>query len=222
MAQPDIKPRPPEKKSSAEKSELVDLNAENGDHVEPPPPEVVEPDPEMSSEQSEQARKDYLLTRYWISARGYWGKSGGRLAWLFTIGLLILMKRDSATVYYLTGVFFPLAIGSVLLGVTQVFARMGIQRRWRAWLTGAVISRCRRAPPAPEQRDRPSLFLFAGTQGRLPACALLAWRRGNYLDLLLLGLLGFSIASLLTLGHIDLPGFGIEYLSHRYRGKRGD
>jgi putative ATP-binding cassette transporter len=44
-------------------------------------------------------------------------------------------------VYYLTAVFFPLAIGSVLVGVAQVFARMGIQRRWRAWLTHAVISR---------------------------------------------------------------------------------
>src|SRR6478672_7761487 len=163
MAKPDIKPKPPEKKSSAEKSELVDVNAENGDHVEPPPPEVVEPDPEMSPEQAEQARKDYLLTRFWISARGYWGKSSDRLAWLFTIGLLILIvanvgfqyginvwnraifdaieKRDSATVYYLTGVFFPLAIGSVILAVAQVFARMTIQRRWRAWLTNAVVSR---------------------------------------------------------------------------------
>ena len=50
-------------------------------------------------------------------------------------------KRDSATVFYLTAVFFPLAIGSVLLGVAQVFARMGIQRRWRAWLTNSVVSR---------------------------------------------------------------------------------
>ena len=103
------------------------------------------------------SRKDYLLTRFWISARGYWGKNGDRLAWLFTIGLLLLIvanvgfqyginvwnraifdaieKRNSATVYYLAAVFFPLAIGSVLLGVAQVFARMGIQRRWRAWLT---------------------------------------------------------------------------------------
>src|SRR6476660_9809833 len=152
-----------EKESSANESEIVDVTAEDGNHVEPPPPEVVEPDPELTPEEAEQARKDYLLTRFWISARGYWGKSGDRLAWLFTIGLLILIvanvgfqyginvwnraifdaieKRDSATVYYLTGVFFPLAIGSVLLGVAQVFARMGIQRRWRAWLTGAVISR---------------------------------------------------------------------------------
>ena len=50
-------------------------------------------------------------------------------------------KRDSATVFYLSGVFFPLAIGSVMLGVAQVFARMGIQRRWRAWLTHSVLSR---------------------------------------------------------------------------------
>src|SRR5690349_9130371 len=148
---------------SEEKSEFVEVIAEDGDHVAPPPPEVVEPDPEMSEEEAAQARKDYLLTRFWISARGYWGKGGDRLAWLFTIGLLLLIvanvgfqyginvwnraifdaieKRDSATVYYMTAVFFPLAIGSVLLGVAQVFARMAIQRRWRAWLANAVISR---------------------------------------------------------------------------------
>ena len=43
--------------------------------------------------------------------------------------------------FHLTAVFFPLAIGSVLLGVAQVFARMGIQRRWRAWLTSSVMTR---------------------------------------------------------------------------------
>jgi vitamin B12/bleomycin/antimicrobial peptide transport system ATP-binding/permease protein len=151
------------KSASEEKSEFVEVTAEGGDHVDPPPPEVVEPDPELSPEEAEQVRKDYLLTRFWISARGYWGKNGDRLAWLFTIALLLLIvanvgfqyginvwnraifdaieKRDSATVYYLAAVFFPLAIGSVLLGVAQVFTRMGIQRRWRAWLTNAVISR---------------------------------------------------------------------------------
>ena len=56
--------------------------------------------------------------------------------------------------------------------------------------------------------DWTDLFLLAGTQGRLPACAraLLARRRGNHLDLVLLGFLGFPIASLLTLGHVNLPG----------------
>jgi putative ATP-binding cassette transporter len=177
MAKSDTKPRSPSRKSEAkksseldakssdseQKSEFAEVTAEGGDHVDPPPPEVVEPDPELSPEEAEQARKDYLLTRFWISARGYWGRNGDRLAWLFTIGLLVLIvanvgfqyginvwnraifdaieKRDSATVYYLAAVFFPLAIGSVLLGVAQVFTRMGIQRRWRAWLTHAVISR---------------------------------------------------------------------------------
>src|SRR5882672_20937 len=148
---------------SEEKSEFVEVTAEDGDHVEPPPPEVVEPDPELSPEEAEQVRKDYLLTQFWISARGYWDKDGDRLAWIFTIGLLVLIvtnvgfqyginvwnraifdaieKRDSGTVFYLTAVFFPLAIGSVVLGVAQVYARMSIQRRWRASLTNSVVSR---------------------------------------------------------------------------------
>jgi putative ATP-binding cassette transporter len=89
-----------------------------------------------------------LLTLFWISAKGFWGKGGDRLAWIFSIGLVILIvtnvsfqyginvwnrtifdaieKRDSATVFHLTAVFFPLAIGSVVLGVAQVFMRMGI------------------------------------------------------------------------------------------------
>src|SRR5712675_2316285 len=158
MVKPAAKSRPPAKKPT-----FVEVVAKTGDQVEPPPPEVVEPDPEWSPEEAEQARKDYLLTRFWIGARGYWGKSGDRLAWLFSIGLLILIvanvgfqyginvwnraifdaieKRESATVFHFTAVFFPLAVGSVLLGVAQVFARMGIQRRWRAWLTSSVMTR---------------------------------------------------------------------------------
>src|SRR6201990_680618 len=150
-------------KSREEKAEIVEVVAEGGDEVEPPPPEIVEPDPELSPEEAEEVRKQYLLTRFWISARGYWGKRGDRLAWVFSIGLLILIvvnvgfqygingwnraifdaieKRDSATVFHLSAIFFPLAIGSVLLGVAQVFTRMGIQRRWRAWLTNSVVSR---------------------------------------------------------------------------------
>src|SRR5664279_503554 len=111
--------------------DFVELVAEDGEQVEPPPPEILEPDPDLTPEQAEQARKDYLLTRFWISAKGFWGKSGDRLAWMFSIGLVILIvvnvgfqyginvwnraifdaieKRDSAIVLYLTAVFFPLA-----------------------------------------------------------------------------------------------------------------
>ncbi|WP_315758643.1 MULTISPECIES: ABC transporter ATP-binding protein/permease [unclassified Bradyrhizobium] len=148
---------------ASEKAPIIEIAAENGTQVEPPPPELVEPDPELSPEEAEQLRKRYLLTRFWISARGYWGKSGDGLAWAFTLGLLFLIvatvgfqyginvwnrsifdaieKRDSATVFHLTAIFFPLAIGSVILGVAQVYARMSIQRRWRAWLTNSVITR---------------------------------------------------------------------------------
>ena len=55
-------------------SSVTEVIAETGDHVEPPPPEIVEPDPDMSPEDAEQARKDYLLTRFWISAKGFWGE----------------------------------------------------------------------------------------------------------------------------------------------------
>ncbi|WP_027533256.1 ABC transporter ATP-binding protein/permease [Bradyrhizobium sp. WSM3983] len=151
------------KRERGKKPSIVDIKGEADDEIEPPPPEVLEPDPELSPEEIEQARKDYLLTRFWISARGFWGRNGDRLAWPFSIGLVVLIvltigfqyginvwnraifdaieKRDAASVFHLSAVFFPLAIGSIVLGVTQVFARMGIQRRWRAWLTNSVLTR---------------------------------------------------------------------------------
>src|SRR2546429_5678366 len=158
MANPAAKSR-----AAAKKSPIKEVVAEDGDHVEPPPPEVREPDSGLSPEEAEQARKEYLLTRFWISAKGFWGRNGDRLAWILSIGLLILIvanvglqyginvwnraifdaleRHDSATVYYLSAVFFPLAFGSVALGMAQVVARMSIQRRWRAWLTDSVVSR---------------------------------------------------------------------------------
>jgi putative ATP-binding cassette transporter len=142
---------------------IQEVVAETGKPVEAPPPEILETHPELSPEDAEQVRRDYLLKRFWISAKGFWGADGGRLAWVLTGGLLVLIllqlsfqyginvwnraifdaieKKDAAVVLHLTVVFFPLAIGSVLLGVIQVYIRMGIQRRWRAWLTRSVISR---------------------------------------------------------------------------------
>src|SRR5215510_12273361 len=129
--------------------------------IEPPPDEVAQPDETMSPEEIEKARKSYLLKRFWVSARGFWGESGESIAWIASVLLLIVFyvavqyginvwnrnifdaieKRDSATVLWLSAVFFPLALTSVVLGVAQVYARMGIQRRWRAWLTDQMVSR---------------------------------------------------------------------------------
>ncbi|MBP2485678.1 putative ATP-binding cassette transporter [Rhizobium leguminosarum] len=128
-----------------------------------PPPDAIEPDPELTPEEAEQARRRYLLKRFWISARRYWGRGGDKLAWPCTIGLLTLIgmnvgfqyginlwnraifdaleQHNARTVYFLSVVFLPLALGTAALVTTQVALRMMIQRRWRSWLTTAVIAR---------------------------------------------------------------------------------
>src|ERR1700687_703428 len=89
MPKPAANSRP-----SAKKSPFIEVVAETGDHVEPPPPEVLEADPELSAEEAEETRKEYLLTRCWMIAKGLWGTSGDRLAWLFSIGLVILIVTN--------------------------------------------------------------------------------------------------------------------------------
>src|SRR5262249_33619423 len=88
---------------------------------------------------------------------------GDRLAWLLSgvVLALILLNlaaqyginvwnrvifdaleaRDSGTVLFLSALFVPLAAASIACGVANVYGRMGVQRRWRAWVTAAVIER---------------------------------------------------------------------------------
>ncbi|MFZ1216778.1 MAG: ATP-binding cassette domain-containing protein [Pseudolabrys sp.] len=163
VARKSSKSRSPAKNVGDKSSEAQVADVAESAKIEPPPPGVDEPDETMSPEEVEKARRRYLLKRFWMSARGFWGNSGHRIAWFGSVGLLLLIvfyvavqyginlwnrkifdaieKRDSATVLWLSAAFFPLAFTSVALGVAQVFARMGIQRRWRAWLTDNVVSR---------------------------------------------------------------------------------
>ena len=163
VARKSSKSRSPAKNVGDKSSEALVADVAESAKIEPPPPGVAEPDETMSPEEIEKARRRYLLKRFWMSARGFWGNSGHRIAWFGSVGLLLLIvfyvavqyginlwnrkifdaieKRDSATVLWLSAAFFPLAFTSVALGVAQVFARMGIQRRWRAWLTDNVVSR---------------------------------------------------------------------------------
>ena len=128
-----------------------------------PLPDPIDEDPHLTAEEVEDARKKYLLKRFWISARGYWSGHGDRLAWPCSIGLLVLIglnvgfqyginvwnreifdgieQRNASTVYHLGTIFPFLVLGSVALVTTQVYARMMIQRRWRSWLTKALIGR---------------------------------------------------------------------------------
>ncbi|MBB5590380.1 putative ATP-binding cassette transporter [Agrobacterium tumefaciens] len=123
----------------------------------------MEPASGLTPQQAEEARKRYLLKRFWISARGFWSRRGDGLAWPFSIGLLAMIgvnvgfqyginvwnrgifdaieKRDASTVYFLASIFPPLVLGSVFIVTSQVYVRMRIQRRWRSWLTKVLVSR---------------------------------------------------------------------------------
>ena len=112
----------------------------------------------------EDKRRKYLLYRFWRTASGFWSRErGDRLAWILTGGLFVLIfanlaaqlginlwnrkifdaleQRNSSAVLFMSGVFFPLAAASVAIGVTNVWARMTTQRRWRAWVSDSVIGR---------------------------------------------------------------------------------
>jgi putative ATP-binding cassette transporter len=128
-------------------------------------PPVSETDKEQLEEfaagERERLERKYLLRRFWRTATGFWLNGADRLAWVLSISLLVLIllnlgaqyginrwnrsifdaleKHDSASVLYLAGIFFPLAVASVLFGVVNVWARMSTQRRWRAWVSKRML-----------------------------------------------------------------------------------
>jgi len=105
-----------------------------------------------------------LVRRFWHAARGFWSAPDSwKVAWLMTGALIALVvgqlvfqyqlnvwnkrifdaleKKDAATVLRQAIVFVPLAAGSIAVAVSVVYARMRMQRRWRAWLTEHTITR---------------------------------------------------------------------------------
>jgi putative ATP-binding cassette transporter len=118
---------------------------------------------EEHGEDAHELRRRYLLHRFWRTARGFWGRRGPKTAWLLSLALLVILclnvaasygmnlwnraifdaleKKDSAAVLYLSGVYFAILAASVLVMVTQVYARMTLQRRWRKWLTDTITDR---------------------------------------------------------------------------------
>src|SRR3954462_13686682 len=112
----------------------------------------------------ERAQAQPLVRRFWHTARGFWySKKSWKVAWLMTgclialvVGQLIfqyqlniwnkaifdaLEKKDGATVLHQAMLFVPLALGSIAVAVAVVYARMRMQRRWRAWLTEHTLTR---------------------------------------------------------------------------------
>jgi vitamin B12/bleomycin/antimicrobial peptide transport system ATP-binding/permease protein len=104
-----------------------------------------------------------LLQRFWRTARGFWTGEARHVAWLMTIGSVLIVfaqlfvqyriniwnrdifnaieTKDGATVLQQALIFVPLAVAGIGLAILAVYGRMRAQRRWRAWLTDHIIDR---------------------------------------------------------------------------------
>ncbi len=118
---------------------------------------------ERKDEGSNRLRRHLLLQRFWKGATGFWRPGGDRLSWRLTGAILLIVvlslaasygmnvwnrkifdaleRRDAGTVLFWSVVYFPLLVTSVSLVVMQVYARMTMQRRWRAWLNNHLLDR---------------------------------------------------------------------------------
>src|SRR3954468_4530314 len=118
----------------------------------------------MSDTRVQIEQKKPLVRRFWRTARGFWSSQRSwKVAWLMTGTLIVLVigqlffqyqlnvwnkaifdaleKKDGATVLHQAMMFVPLALGSIAVAVAVVYARMRMQRRWRAWLTEHTLTR---------------------------------------------------------------------------------
>ena len=113
-------------------------------------------------ETDERSLRRSLLRRFWQAA-GFWSGGLDSSAWAFTGGLLLiivcllgaayamnawnramfdgLQNRDVAAVSKLSILYFVILAASVLLSIFQVYVRMALQRKWRAWLTNSLVDR---------------------------------------------------------------------------------
>jgi len=107
--------------------------------------------------------KKYLVRRFWISAKGFWGKSGDKWAWWLVAILLAIVsaqvfiqyqinvwnraifdaleQKNGSVVARQALIFIPLALGSIVLAVAIIYARMTTQIHWRKWLTNHLTDR---------------------------------------------------------------------------------
>ena len=105
--------------------------------------------------------RHYLLWRFWSSAFGFWRRGGSHSAWPLLIALMVLIlsnlaldlvfnrwnkwffdaleQKSAAEVLRQALIFVPLAAGSVMMGVANVYLRMTVQRLWRTWMNTHIL-----------------------------------------------------------------------------------
>jgi vitamin B12/bleomycin/antimicrobial peptide transport system ATP-binding/permease protein len=126
-------------------------------------PRRTTPTFEPANQGADPLKRRLLLRRFWKGASGFWLPRGGRLSWLLSGSIFAtvilslgasyginlwnraifdaLERRDAGTVAFWSIVYFLLMAASVCLVITQVYARMTMQRRWRAWLNNHLLDR---------------------------------------------------------------------------------
>jgi len=117
----------------------------------------------QADRESNPLRSRLLLRRFWQGAAGFWLKGGDRLSWVLPAAIFAtvllglaasyginiwnraifdaLERRDASTVVFWSIIYFPLLAASVCVVIVQVYARMTMQRRWRAWLNNHLLDR---------------------------------------------------------------------------------
>ena len=151
------------KKASGPEAADENLAKEKEEREEEEDKKEAAEDEEEFAEDSEDLRRQYLLQRFWQSARGFWSGRGRTVAWILTGTLLLivllniatsygmnlwnraifdaLQNKDAPAVFLLSMIYFALLAASVVVNVAQVYGRMTIQRRWRKWLTDHLVDR---------------------------------------------------------------------------------
>jgi putative ATP-binding cassette transporter len=127
--------------------------------------QLVETDtlPNLSTDEITKLRRHALMRRFWRSASNYWKDDSGRRARVLTATLVIIILLSLATSYAmnlwnraifdalqnlngaavlrLSMLYLLLLVASVVVAIALVFARMTMQRGWRAWLTDHLFDR---------------------------------------------------------------------------------
>jgi vitamin B12/bleomycin/antimicrobial peptide transport system ATP-binding/permease protein len=119
--------------------------------------------PVQTEQYTNPARRRLLLQRFWRSAAGFWRTEEDRRSWTLSAIIMLtvllslaasigmnywnraifdaLEQRDADTVLFWSIVYVPLLALSVFFVVVQVYARMTMQWRWRAWLNNHLLDR---------------------------------------------------------------------------------